>query len=161
VLDSPRRRRRPGPGIAAAAAALLFASVGWWFTTDKVAQPAGAVAVLPARVLQGAAAAPEPKPEAEAITAAAAPQAAPSVRTACAEGECAPPLPAAQPAAAEAPAGPADPDAWALHPEPGPVNPAGGFSGRVNTPEVPDEFDPTPGEDSPVEEAAAVPPASE
>jgi hypothetical protein len=43
-----------------------------------------------------------------------------------------------------------DADAWALHPEPRPtaVPPPESFTGLVNVPDVPDEHDATPGEDT-------------
>jgi hypothetical protein len=50
-----------------------------------------------------------------------------------------------------------DPDGWALHPEPeegaGVALPA--FTGLVNTPDIPDENDTTPGEETSAEEGQA------
>lgn len=68
-------------------------------------------------------------------------------RQACAGAGC-PSLPAPMVAVLDVSQSPADADAWALHPEPGPVTGVTGFRGHVNTPVVPDENDTTPGEET-------------
>jgi hypothetical protein len=53
------------------------------------------------------------------------------------------PLAAAPPAAA-----PPDSDAWALHPEPVQIAAIPGFTGLANIPEIPDEADATPADET-------------
>ena len=141
-----------GPATAGVAAAgLLVVGLWWWSASGDTA------ADLPTRVI---AAAPAVRHDAPAAPAMRAPGTATWVATS---------RPAAEPAAADLaacqapgcpvaptpplattgePPSPVDPDAWALHPEPGPVASLPRFEARVNTPQIPDEYDTTPEEDS-------------
>jgi hypothetical protein len=144
--------------------ALLAAGVWWWAPAGDapVGTPATVIATAPIAP-HDAVAAPASGPA--AVPAAATPgepAAAPAVAEgpACDTAGCQS-LPGPLPASAEVPSSPADPDTWALHPEPGPVAALPRSEGAGNTPEIPDENDTTPGEETSPEEAPGAGPLLE
>jgi len=124
---------------AGGAAALLVAAGAWWWPTDAPQAVMG-VAARPARATDPIDGRIALRPAAEATG--AAPSLAP--RSACDDaGTC-----RGSTSSPQAAPEPADPDAWALHPEPWRAVDPPSFVGLVNTPQVPDENDTTPGEET-------------
>lgn len=147
VLWRPSSTRRRA--VAAVAVALLLAAAAWWWW------PAGAsveaTAANPAAVSpgpQGTAPSSVPPPDAAAAVApgeVADEAASPLCDRAGCAGLATLPTPSTPPTiAGEA----ADPDAWALNPEPGPSASPPSFTGFSNIPEVPNENDATPADET-------------
>lgn len=138
--------------VAGAAAATLAAGVAWgWLAGAPPAVVAAASRPTLATAPIVIAAAPD-----SAVTATgAAVTPGPAQRSSCENtAACRSPSPA-RPVEPELAAAIADPDAWALNPQPWRAVDPPSFVATVNTPVLPDEDNPTPGEETSPDDADA------
>jgi hypothetical protein len=138
-------------GMALAAAAAATLALAWTWSRPAATDSAEAVVVASGAPRVAAALTAEPVANAVSV------ESEPREATGCIDAACPTgPTPQVQPSApglpaADAPAWPTDPDAWALDPQTiaAPIERTRAVKHRVhNTPVVPDDSDPTPASDS-------------
>lgn len=143
--------------VAGAAAAMLVAGIAWWWLAGA---PQAGVDAAPRATLATA-----PSVDGAALNSAApATHAAvtrgPAERSSCDNtGACRSPS-MSPPVEPELAAALADPDAWALNPQPWRAVDPPSFVATVNTPAIPDENDTTPGEETSPDDAGATTPSN-